>query len=67
MLARLLWEKDVSKVFTHLGLAENVAARSYTATGQINKFATKDKAMEISEIRQATGIPRMVEDGMYAN
>ena len=82
VLARMLWEKDVSMMFTPLGLGEIVAARSYTATRQVNKFATKDKAKETLEFRQGAGntvnleqnnvkfdqkSERMVEDGMEAN
>ena len=55
MLARMMREKDVSKMFTPLGLGEIVTARSYTATGQVNKFATNDKAKEILEFRQSAG------------
>ena len=55
VLARMLWEKDVSMMFTPLGLGEVVATRSYTATGQVNKFATKDKAKETLEFRQEAG------------
>ena len=82
VLARLLWEKDVSKMYTPLGLGEIVASRSYTSTGQVNKFTTEDKAKETFEFRQGAGnsvnleaktftcdpkSARMVEDGMDAN
>ena len=49
VLAQMLSEKDASMMFTSLGLGEIVAARSYTATGQVNKSETKDKTKETLE------------------
>ena len=41
VLARLLHELHVSKTFTPLGLGEILAVRAYTASGQVNPYATR--------------------------
>ena len=54
VLARLVWELEVSKNFTPLKLGEIVAARSYSSTGKVNKWANSDKSKDVFQIKAGT-------------
>ena len=55
ILARLIWENEVSKVYTPLGLGEVIATRSYDATGGVNKLAQKNKDKDILSFKRTDG------------
>ena len=54
VLARLVWELEGSKNFTPLKLGEIVAARSYSSTGKVNKWANSDKSKDVFQIKAGT-------------
>ena len=43
VLARLMWEHEVSKVYTALGPGEVIATRSYNSCGNVNRHAQKNE------------------------
>ena len=46
VLARVLFENQVSKLYTPIKLGELLQARSFTATGNVNPVATRDKLFQ---------------------
>jgi hypothetical protein len=50
ILARLIWEKDTSKIFTPLKMGEVMAARSYNSCGKINHWASEKSTKEVLQL-----------------
>ena len=50
VLARLLWEKEVSKIYTPLKMGEVIAARSFNSCGKINHWSTERSNKDVLQI-----------------
>ena len=50
VLARLLWEKEVSNIYTPLKLGEVIAARSYNSCGKINTWSTEKSNKDVLQM-----------------
>ena len=56
ILARLIWEKDTSKIFTPLKLGEVIAARSYNSCGNINHWASEKSTKEVLQLTKGSAM-----------
>ena len=55
VLARMLWEHEVSKVYSELGLGEIIGVRMYDSCGQVNKYRNKNKGKDVLAFRSIGG------------
>ena len=61
VLARLIWELEVSKISTPLALGEMIQARSYDACGRVNRRAHGSRDKDILQLVKSDSGVQLVE------